>query len=101
MQLLNENEIYETWSPIIESKTGMTDRSKVEWLSKYCHFHSLNESAGAYNSLGVLNGMGNVLPAGNYQGGAAGGAQANAGGSSSKDAEVTDVDFEEVADEKK
>ena len=72
MQLLNQNEIYETWSPIIESKTGMTDRSKVEWLSKYCHFHSLNESAGAYNSLGVLNGMGNVLPAGNYQGGAAG-----------------------------
>ena len=72
MQLLNENEIYETWSPIIESKTGMTDRSKVEWLSKYCHFHSLNESAGAYNSLGVLNGMGNVLPAGNYQNGAAG-----------------------------
>ena len=72
MQLLNENEIYETWSPIIESKTGMTDRSKVEWLSKYCHFHSLNESAGAYNSLGVLNGMGNVMPAGNYQQGAAG-----------------------------
>jgi hypothetical protein len=72
MQLLNENEIYETWSPIIESKTGMTDRSKVEWLSKYCHFHSLNESAGAYNSLGVLNGMGAVAPPSNYQGGAAG-----------------------------
>jgi len=72
MQLLNQNEIYETWSPIIESKTGMNDRSKVEWLSKYCHFHSLNESAGAYNSLGVLSGMGNILPPGNYQGGAAG-----------------------------
>ncbi len=72
MQLLNQNEIYETWSPIIESKTGMTDRTKVEWLSKYCHFHSLNESAGAYNSLSVLNGMGNVLPAGNYSGGDAG-----------------------------
>lgn len=72
MQLLNENEIYETWSPIIESKTGMTDRSKVEWLSKYCHFHSLNESAGAYNSLGVMNGMGAVAPPTNYQGGAAG-----------------------------
>jgi len=72
MQLLNENEIYETWSPIIESKTGMTDRSKVEWLSKYCHFHSLNESAGAYNSLGVLNGMGAVAPPTNYTGGAAG-----------------------------
>jgi len=66
MQLLNQNEIYETWSPIIEGKTGMTDRSKVEWLSKYCHFHSLNESAGAYNSLSVLNGMGNVTPPGNY-----------------------------------
>ena len=72
MQLLNQNEIYETWSPIIESKTGMTDRSKVEWLSKYCHFHSLNESAGAYNSLTVLNGMGNILPPGNYSQGAAG-----------------------------
>ena len=71
MQLLNQNEIYESWAPIIESKTGMTDRSKVEWLSKYCHFHSLNESAGAYNSLGVMNGMGSVLPAGNYSGGAA------------------------------
>ena len=44
MQLLNQNEIYENWAPIIESKTGMTDRTKVEWLSKYCHFHSLNES---------------------------------------------------------
>ena len=72
MELLNQNEIYETWSPIIESKTGMTDRTKVEWLSKYCHFHSLNESAGAYNTLGALNGQGSVMPAGNYQGGAAG-----------------------------
>ena len=73
MQLLNQNEIYETWSPIIESKTGMTDRTKVEWLSKYCHFHSLNESAGAYNSLGALNGMGQITPPGNYTNGAAGG----------------------------
>ena len=71
MQLLNQTEIYENWAPIIESKTGMTDRTKVEWLSKYCHFHSLNESAGAYNSLGAMNGMGSVLPAGNYSGGAA------------------------------
>ncbi len=37
---------------------------------------------------------------GAYQGGSAAGAQANAG-ASSKDAEVTDVDFEEVAEEKK
>jgi len=73
MQLLNQNEIYETWSPIIESKTGMTDRTKVEWLSKYCHFHSLNESAGAYNSLGAVPGMGQITPPGNYTNGAAGG----------------------------
>jgi len=71
MELLNQNEIYETWAPIIESKTGINDRNKIEWLSKYCHYHSLNESAGAYNSLGIMNGMGNVTPPGNYQGGAA------------------------------
>ena len=73
MQLINQSEIYDTWSPIIESKTGINDRTKVEWLSKYCHFHSLNESAGAYNSLGTLNGMGQVSPPGNYNGGPAGG----------------------------
>jgi len=72
MELLNQNEIYETWSPIIESKTGMTDRTKVEWLSKYCHFHSLNESAGAYNTLGAMNGMGAIAPPTNYSGGIAG-----------------------------
>ena len=65
MNLINHNEIYDTWSPIIESKTGITDKSKIEWLSTYCHYHSLNESAGAYNSLGILNGMGQVQPASN------------------------------------
>jgi hypothetical protein len=62
MKLINEQEIYETWSPIIESKAGITEESKKGWLTKYCHYHSLNESAGAYNSLGVMNGMGNVTP---------------------------------------
>jgi hypothetical protein len=62
MKLINEQEIYDTWSPIIESKAGITDHSKKEWLTKYCHYHSLNESAGAYNSLGVVNGMGSVAP---------------------------------------
>ena len=32
MQLVNQHEIYETWAPIIESKTGLTERGKVEWL---------------------------------------------------------------------
>ena len=66
MQLINQHEIYETWAPILESKTGIQDRGKLDWLTKYCHYHSLNESAGAYNSLGVLNGMGQVAPAANY-----------------------------------
>jgi hypothetical protein len=62
MKLINEQEIFDTWSPIIESKTGINDSSKTQWLAKYCHYHSLNESAGAYNSLGVVNGMGTVTP---------------------------------------
>jgi len=65
MQLINQHEIFETWAPILESKTGIQERGKLEWLTKYCHYHSLNESAGAYNSLGVLNGMGQVSPASN------------------------------------
>jgi hypothetical protein len=62
MKLINEQEIYDTWSPLIESKAGITDEGKKGWLTKYCHYHSLNEAAGAYNSLGVVNGMGSVAP---------------------------------------
>jgi hypothetical protein len=43
MKMINEQEIFETWSPIIEAKTGIKDSNKIEWLSKYCHYHSLNE----------------------------------------------------------
>lgn len=69
MKLINEQEIYETWAPVIESKTGITDHGKKTWLSTYCHYHSLNESASAYNTLGAVNGMGNpvapLYPTGN------------------------------------
>ena len=80
MKLINESEIYDTWAPILESKTGITSSEKKEWLAKYCHYHSLNESAGAYNTLGVMNGMGAVAPP-LYPGmsGFAGGSNANAG----------------------
>jgi len=84
MKLINEQEIYDTWAPLIESKAGITDSSKKTWLTKYCHYHSLNESAGAYNTLGVVNGMGQVAPpafpgmANFYSPGAAG-TQANNG----------------------
>jgi len=35
--LINEAEIRETWSPIIESATGINDASKLAWMSEYCH----------------------------------------------------------------
>ncbi len=62
MKLINEAEIFDTWAPIIEQKAGITEPGKQAWLSKYCHYHSLNESAGAYQSLNVVNGMGPVAP---------------------------------------
>mgnify|MGYP006995561160 FL=1 len=62
MKLINEAEIFETWSPIIEQKAGIADTEKKQWLSIYCHYHSLNESAGAYQSLNVMNGIGAVAP---------------------------------------
>jgi len=62
MKLINEAEIYDTWAPIIESKAGITDEGKKEWLTKYCHYHSLNESSGAYQTLATVNGMGAVAP---------------------------------------
>ena len=41
--LINEAEIRETWSPIIESATGITDSNKLAWMSEYCHNHKLYE----------------------------------------------------------
>jgi hypothetical protein len=57
MNLINESEIYGKWSPIIESTTGIEDKSKLEWMSKYCHNHELYES-NAYATVGSVNGMG-------------------------------------------
>lgn len=71
-QLLNEAQVFETWSPIIESQTGIQDSAKLGWMSKYAHYHSLNEGF-AYPQASVLNtpGMGNVAPATVVAGGAA------------------------------
>jgi len=58
MKMINEQEIFDNWSPIIESKTSIKDSNKVEWLSKYCHYHSLNESSStAYQTLTGLAGF--------------------------------------------
>tara|TARA_R110001592_G_scaffold120545_3_gene324932 strand:- start:12603 stop:14363 length:1761 start_codon:yes stop_codon:yes gene_type:complete len=47
--LINEAEVQKTWAPIIEEATGITERSKISWMSKYCHYHNLNESV--YNTV--------------------------------------------------
>jgi hypothetical protein len=70
MQILNEAKIHETWAPIIESQTGIKDREKLNWLSKYCHYHTLNESS-TYQTLGGTPGMGAVA-APTFGGGASG-----------------------------
>jgi len=57
MNLINESEIYGKWSPIIESTTGIEDKNKLEWMSKYCHNHELYEN-NAYATVGSVNGMG-------------------------------------------
>ena len=48
-QLINESEDQKTWGPIIEEATGITEKSKLSWMSKYCHYHNLNESV--YNTV--------------------------------------------------
>jgi len=59
---INESQIFETWAPIIESKTGIKENAKLGWLSKYCHYHSLNENFnGSYAQVGIA-------PAGNLGG---------------------------------
>ena len=47
--LINEAEVQKTWAPIIEEATGITEKSKLSWMSKYCHYHNLNESV--YNTV--------------------------------------------------
>jgi hypothetical protein len=49
LQMINEAEVKATWSPIIESATGISDVNKLNWLSKYCHFHKLAEDSGMLN----------------------------------------------------
>ena len=70
MKLLNEAQIVQEWSPIIQESTGVSDKGKLNWLSKYCHFHTLNESSYLGDGAGFMYpqaslqnvpGMGNVV----------------------------------------
>lgn len=71
MKLINEKQVFETWAPMLKEKTGIENSEKLSWMSKYCHFHSMNENF-TYPAAGTLNvpGMGNVTPAGDSAGGA-------------------------------
>ncbi len=58
MNAINASEIRATWSPIIESATGINDAEKLAWMSEYCHNHKLYEDAsGAVNYMVVGNNM--------------------------------------------
>ena len=61
MKLINEQEIFTTWSPVIQENAGITEGEKLRWLTKYCHYHSLNEAA--ISTLGNTPGMGGIFPA--------------------------------------
>ena len=68
MKQLNEQQIVEKWSPMIQKTTGLKDESRLNWISKYAHFHALNEAAMGgvstpYATLYNVPGVGNAIPA--------------------------------------
>jgi len=68
MKQLNEQQIVETWSPMIESTTGLKETSKLNWISKYAHFHALYEAemggvSYPYATLYNVPGVGTPRPA--------------------------------------
>ena len=58
MDLINEAEIRDTWSPIIESATGITESAKLSWMSTLCHNHKLYEDANIMSLNPTMNLMG-------------------------------------------
>ncbi len=68
MKQLNEQQIVEKWSPMIEKATGLKENAKLNWISKYAHYHALNEAAmggvsSPYSTLLNVPGVGNAQPA--------------------------------------
>jgi hypothetical protein len=68
MKQLNEQQIVQKWSPMIESVTGLKDKSRLQWISKYAHYHALNEAALGgvsipYATLYNVPGVGTATPA--------------------------------------
>lgn len=73
--LINEAEIRNTWSPIIEEATGINEASKLAWMSEYCHNHKLYEDANimSLGTAGNIFGMGATSFPATISQGAAGG----------------------------
>ncbi len=68
MKQLNEAQIVEKWGPMIQKTTGLKDESRLNWISKYAHFHTLNEAemggvSTPYATLYNVPGVGNAVPA--------------------------------------
>lgn len=59
MNLINEKKIFDEWSPRLTKKLEGISESTLTWLSKYCHYHTLTESAN--QTLSNLPGMGNIF----------------------------------------
>lgn len=80
--LINEAEIRNTWAPIIEEATGITESNKLAWMSEYCHNHKLYEDANimALNPGMNLAGMGAVSFPANGNTANVGGTGANGSG---------------------
>lgn len=68
MKQLNEQQIVQKWSPMIESVTGLKDKNRLSWISKYAHYHALNEAelggvSYPYSTIYNVPGVGNAQPA--------------------------------------
>lgn len=44
-EYLNEKQLFDTWAPVLERTTGVTDKMKLKWLSKLAQNQKLNEDA--------------------------------------------------------
>lgn len=55
VEQINTAEARATWSPIIESATGIKDSVKLNWMSEYCQYHKLAEDKGMVDFGSILN----------------------------------------------
>jgi hypothetical protein len=57
IQNINLEKAKQKWTPLFENM-GVTDGERIDWMSEYAEYHSINENA--YANLGNFNGMGAV-----------------------------------------